>query len=216
MGARVRRVSKARTGVRRPLTGPRWNCKTVSSVDDPHRDGGAALPTCEDLELMRKKRGVERGWVARRGLRAVIELDDVQCTAAQSAPSVDKCMVGRKPGRGGRATTWLPPPRSPRCAGPAMAADLSVPLNELISTKLGALSLRDDEEMVDFVKGLVEEESFEPEVCPRLCGWPGLQLTLCDPQDRKSAILGMLEADEEDGSFSSSLLSSRSGVRLRL
>lgn len=45
-----------------------------------------------------------------------------------------------------------------------MAVDISVPLDELISSKLGALSLRDDEEMVDFVKGLVEEDSFEPEV----------------------------------------------------
>ncbi|PRQ77260.1 hypothetical protein AAT19DRAFT_12678 [Rhodotorula toruloides] len=67
-----------------------------------------------------------------------------------------------------------------------MAADLFVPLDELISTKLGALSLRDDEEMVDFVKGLVEEESFEPE-------------------DRKSAILGMLEADEEDETTSNAV-----------
>ncbi|BGP21167.1 hypothetical protein Rt10032_c19g6153 [Rhodotorula toruloides] len=67
-----------------------------------------------------------------------------------------------------------------------MAADLSVPLDELIETKLGALSLRDDDEMVNFVKGLVEEESFEPE-------------------DRKSAILGMLEADEEDETTSSAV-----------
>ncbi|GAA6056559.1 hypothetical protein JCM3770_004361 [Rhodotorula araucariae] len=60
-----------------------------------------------------------------------------------------------------------------------MAVDLSVPLDQLIATKLGSLSLRDDDDTVEFVKGLVEEDSFEPE-------------------DRKSAILGMLEADEED------------------
>ncbi|BGP36180.1 hypothetical protein JCM10450v2_000078 [Rhodotorula kratochvilovae] len=60
-----------------------------------------------------------------------------------------------------------------------MAVDLSVSLDQLIATKLGSLSLRDDEDTVDFVRGLVEEDSFEPE-------------------DRKSAILGMLEADEED------------------
>jgi len=60
-----------------------------------------------------------------------------------------------------------------------MAVDLSVPLDQLIASKLGSLSLRDDEETVTFVQGLVEEDSFEPE-------------------DRKSAILGLLEA-EEDG-----------------
>ncbi|GAA5877444.1 hypothetical protein JCM3774_001614 [Rhodotorula dairenensis] len=52
-------------------------------------------------------------------------------------------------------------------------------LPELVAEQLGALSLRADADTVDFVVGLVEEESFEPE-------------------DRKSAILGMLEADEDD------------------
>ncbi|GAA5969735.1 hypothetical protein JCM21900_006167 [Sporobolomyces salmonicolor] len=60
-----------------------------------------------------------------------------------------------------------------------MAADLSIPLDELIVTKLAALGLKSDEDTAEFVKGIVEEESFEPE-------------------DRKSAIMGMLEADEED------------------
>ncbi|CEQ38621.1 SPOSA6832_00065, partial [Sporobolomyces salmonicolor] len=60
-----------------------------------------------------------------------------------------------------------------------MAADLSIPLEELIVTKLAALGLKSDEDTAEFVKGIVEEESFEPE-------------------DRKSAIMGMLEADEED------------------
>ncbi|GJN91955.1 hypothetical protein Rhopal_004983-T1 [Rhodotorula paludigena] len=64
-----------------------------------------------------------------------------------------------------------------------MAVDLSVPLEQLIAAKLGSLSLRDDEETVEFVRGLVEEDSFEPE-------------------DRKSAILGMLELDEEDARIS--------------
>lgn len=45
-----------------------------------------------------------------------------------------------------------------------MAVDLSVPLEQLIAAKLGSLSLRDDEETVEFVRGLVEEDSFEPEV----------------------------------------------------
>ncbi|GAA6000010.1 uncharacterized protein JCM10292_003581 [Rhodotorula paludigena] len=67
-----------------------------------------------------------------------------------------------------------------------MAVDLSVPLEQLIAAKLGSLSLRDDEETVDFVRGLVEEDSFEPE-------------------DRKSAILGMLELDEEDDTASQSI-----------
>ncbi|GAA5907520.1 hypothetical protein JCM5296_004104 [Sporobolomyces johnsonii] len=60
-----------------------------------------------------------------------------------------------------------------------MAADLSIPLEELIVTRLAALGLKSDEDTAEFVKGIVEEESFEPE-------------------DRKSAIMGMLEADEDD------------------
>lgn len=40
----------------------------------------------------------------------------------------------------------------------------TAPLPELIATQLSALSLRNDEETVEFVVGLVEEESFEPEV----------------------------------------------------
>ncbi|GAA5991410.1 hypothetical protein JCM10908_003300 [Rhodotorula pacifica] len=56
-------------------------------------------------------------------------------------------------------------------------------LQELVAEQLGALALRDDEDTVDFVVGLVEEESFESE-------------------DRRSAILGMLEADEDDSSTS--------------
>lgn len=37
-------------------------------------------------------------------------------------------------------------------------------LQELIATQLSALSLRNDDETVEFIVGLVEEESFEPEV----------------------------------------------------
>lgn len=63
-----------------------------------------------------------------------------------------------------------------------MAVDLSIPLDQLIAAKLGSLSLKDDEDTVAFVKDLVEEDSFEPE-------------------DRKSAILGLLEADEDGASL---------------
>ncbi|POY70503.1 hypothetical protein BMF94_6417 [Rhodotorula taiwanensis] len=59
-------------------------------------------------------------------------------------------------------------------------------LQELIATQLSALSLRNDDETVEFIVGLVEEESFEPE-------------------DRRSAILGMLEADEDDDTTTSSV-----------
>ncbi|TKA56457.1 hypothetical protein B0A53_02028 [Rhodotorula sp. CCFEE 5036] len=52
-------------------------------------------------------------------------------------------------------------------------------LQELVAEQLGALSLRDDPDTVEFVVGLVEEESFEAE-------------------DRRSAILGMLEAEDDD------------------
>lgn len=37
-------------------------------------------------------------------------------------------------------------------------------LQELVAEQLGALSLRDDPDTVEFVVGLVEEESFESEV----------------------------------------------------
>ncbi|GAA5906324.1 hypothetical protein JCM8208_003517 [Rhodotorula glutinis] len=60
-----------------------------------------------------------------------------------------------------------------------MSVDLSIPLDELIAAKLGSLSLKDDDDTVAFVKDLVEEDSFEPE-------------------DRKSAILGLLEAEEDE------------------
>ncbi|GAA5856921.1 hypothetical protein JCM9279_003596 [Rhodotorula babjevae] len=60
-----------------------------------------------------------------------------------------------------------------------MSVDLSIPLDQLIAAKLGSLSLKDDDDTVAFVKDLVEEDSFEPE-------------------DRKSAILGLLEADEDE------------------
>ncbi|GAA5974383.1 hypothetical protein JCM11641_005249 [Rhodosporidiobolus odoratus] len=60
-----------------------------------------------------------------------------------------------------------------------MAVDLSIPLEELILTKLTALDLRNDEDVVNFAKEVVEETAFEQE-------------------DRKSAILGMLEIDEDD------------------
>lgn len=52
-------------------------------------------------------------------------------------------------------------------------------LQELVAEQLGALSLRDDPDTVEFVVGLVEEESFESE-------------------DRRSAILGILEAEDDD------------------
>ncbi|GAA5930405.1 hypothetical protein JCM3775_004383 [Rhodotorula graminis] len=60
-----------------------------------------------------------------------------------------------------------------------MAVDLSIPLDQVIAVKLGSLSLKDDDDTVAFVKDLVQEDSFEPE-------------------DRKSAILGLLEADEDE------------------
>lgn len=83
---------------------------------------------------------------------------------ARSALSDVKRVVRGNAARGGRPKLGPRTHRSHRRAAPTMAVDLSVPLDELISSKLGALSLREDEEMVDFVKGLVEEESFEPEV----------------------------------------------------
>ena len=58
-------------------------------------------------------------------------------------------------------------PRTAASLSPAparMAVDLSVSLDQLIATKLGSLSLRDDDDTVDFVRGLVEEDSFEPDV----------------------------------------------------
>ncbi|GAA5962955.1 hypothetical protein JCM3765_006727 [Sporobolomyces pararoseus] len=65
-----------------------------------------------------------------------------------------------------------------------MASDQT--LGELILSQLSSLSLKSDEETVEFVQGLVEEESFLPE-------------------DRKSAIFGMLELDEEDESSSKAI-----------
>ncbi|GAA6024519.1 hypothetical protein JCM11491_006685 [Sporobolomyces phaffii] len=65
-----------------------------------------------------------------------------------------------------------------------MAEDQS--LEELIVSQLTALSLRADEETAEFVQGVVEESSFLPE-------------------DRKSAIMGMLEMDEEDETSSSTI-----------
>ncbi|GAA5848637.1 hypothetical protein JCM3766R1_004910 [Sporobolomyces carnicolor] len=59
-------------------------------------------------------------------------------------------------------------------------------LTELIVSQLTELNLKSDEETIEFVQGLVEEESFLPE-------------------DRKSAILGMLEMDEEDETGSSAI-----------
>ncbi|GAA5908936.1 uncharacterized protein JCM6883_002558 [Sporobolomyces salmoneus] len=59
-------------------------------------------------------------------------------------------------------------------------------LEELIVSQLDSLKLKSDPETVEFVQGLVEEESFLPE-------------------DRKSAICGMLEIDEEDEASSSSI-----------
>ncbi|GAA5828006.1 hypothetical protein JCM11251_005688 [Rhodosporidiobolus azoricus] len=60
-----------------------------------------------------------------------------------------------------------------------MAVDLAEPLEDLIISALNRLSLRSDEDVVSFVAELAREESFEQE-------------------DRKSAILGMLEMDEDD------------------
>ncbi|GAA5923786.1 uncharacterized protein JCM15063_003765 [Sporobolomyces koalae] len=59
-------------------------------------------------------------------------------------------------------------------------------LEDLIVSQLNALNLKSDDETTEFVKGLVEEESFEQE-------------------DRKSAIMGMLEVDEDDETTSSAL-----------
>ncbi|GAA6017297.1 hypothetical protein JCM10207_003684 [Rhodosporidiobolus poonsookiae] len=52
-------------------------------------------------------------------------------------------------------------------------------LDALILSQLSLLSLRSDPDTLDFIRGVVEESSFEPE-------------------DRKSAILGLLELDESD------------------
>ncbi|BGP12144.1 hypothetical protein JCM10213v2_000055 [Rhodosporidiobolus nylandii] len=71
--------------------------------------------------------------------------------------------------------------------------DMSGSLEDLILAKLTALDLRNDEDTVVFVRELVEESNFEQE-------------------DRKSAILGMLELDEEDGSSSFSLSRAEWGV----
>ncbi|GAA5936204.1 hypothetical protein JCM10213_004709 [Rhodosporidiobolus nylandii] len=64
--------------------------------------------------------------------------------------------------------------------------DMSGSLEDLILAKLTALDLRNDEDTVVFVRELVEESNFEQE-------------------DRKSAILGMLELDEEDETSSSAV-----------
>jgi len=45
-----------------------------------------------------------------------------------------------------------------------MAEDTT--LDELISSQLSSLNLKADEETTEFVRGLVEEESFEQEVSP--------------------------------------------------
>mgnify|MGYP006876455037 CR=1 FL=1 len=45
-------------------------------------------------------------------------------------------------------------------------------LQELVAEQLGALSLRDDPDTVEFVVGLVEEESFEAEVSTSLAADP--------------------------------------------
>lgn len=44
------------------------------------------------------------------------------------------------------------------------AQTIKMSLQELVAEQLGALSLRDDPDTVEFVVGLVEEESFESEV----------------------------------------------------
>lgn len=53
-------------------------------------------------------------------------------------------------------------------------------LQEFILQKLSSLSLASDESNADFIEGIINEDSFEPE-------------------DKRSAILGILELDEGDG-----------------
>ncbi|KAK4050420.1 hypothetical protein OIV83_003490 [Microbotryomycetes sp. JL201] len=59
-------------------------------------------------------------------------------------------------------------------------------MDDFIATKLQQLGLRDDEETCSFVTGIVQEDSFEPEA---------LRLY---PQDKKFAILSMLEAEDDE------------------
>ncbi|KAM0755623.1 hypothetical protein T439DRAFT_351390 [Meredithblackwellia eburnea MCA 4105] len=58
-------------------------------------------------------------------------------------------------------------------------SQLPASLEDLIASKLQSLSLSHDEATVEFVVGIVQEETFERD-------------------DKKSAILGMLDADESD------------------
>lgn len=74
-------------------------------------------------------------------------------------------------------------------------------LEELISTKLAALGLQHDEDTCAFVLGIVEEDSFEPEVCrveERGGALVQADTALKLSQDKRSAILASWEA-EDDG-----------------
>lgn len=57
---------------------------------------------------------------------------------------------------------------------------LPTSLQEFILQKLSSLSLASDESNADFIEGIINEDSFEPE-------------------DKRSAILSILELDEGDG-----------------
>ncbi|KAM0793733.1 hypothetical protein ACM66B_001155 [Microbotryomycetes sp. NB124-2] len=57
-------------------------------------------------------------------------------------------------------------------------------IEDFVATKLKQLGLRDDEETCSFVTGIVQEDSFEPE-------------------DKKIAILGMLEAEDDEATEAS-------------
>jgi hypothetical protein len=60
----------------------------------------------------------------------------------------------------------LPPPPTLAAAHLVMASPAS--LEDLIISKLSSLGLTHDESTASFVQGIIEEESFEPEVRPSL------------------------------------------------
>lgn len=68
---------------------------------------------------------------------------------------------------------------NPQNAGVAMTS-LPASLEDLISAKLAALGLQHDESTTSFVQGIVEEDSFEPEVRLRLETRWGRELTCAD------------------------------------
>ena len=77
---------------------------------------------------------------------------------------------------------------------------MSDPLEELILEQLTALSLSTEPDTVEFVKGIVEEDTIEAEVrFERLIldGWARADRERLASQDKKMAIIGLLELDED-------------------